>query len=120
VAPWIKCSGELFGKPEVLVIARALNVNDNEAVGACMRFWAWADAQTPDGFVPGVTLADVDKVAHLPGLGALMVQCGWLAENPVEKPVGVLLINFGRHMGRSAKQRLLAAERMEIFRRNQS
>src|SRR5262245_26841273 len=116
MVPWIKCSSALFGKREVLVIARALGVRNNEVAGACLRFWAWADGETTDGFVPGMTLADVDQRADLPGLAVQMVRCGWLAETPVEKPVGVLLINFGRHMGQSAKARLLHAERQELYR----
>lgn len=116
--PWIKCSAELFDKREVLVIARALGVRRHEVVGACLHFWAWADAETLDGFVPGVTLADVDRVAELAGLGQQLVHCDWLKENPVGKPVGLLLINFERHMGRSAKARSLAARRQQSFRSN--
>ena len=119
MAPWIKCSSSLFGKREVLVIARALGVKNNEVAGACLRFWAWADGETTDGFVPGVTLTDVDQRAELPGLAEQMVRCGWLAQTPVENPVGVLLINFGRHMGQSAKARALHAMRQERYRKNQ-
>jgi hypothetical protein len=116
---WIKCDSELFYRREVLLIARALAIHNNEAVGALLRFWAWADAETRDGFVPGVTLADVDQRADLPGIAEQMVRCGWLSENPVGKPVGILVINFNRHNGESAKARAQAANRQEKFRGKQ-
>lgn len=115
---WIKCGVDLPHKPEVLQMSRELERERVAVLGALLLTWCWADLNTTDGFIPGVTAADIDRVAEMPGLAAALVQCGWLSINPVGKPVGVLFINFARHMGDSAKRRAAHARSQEKYRGN--
>lgn len=121
---WIKVEDGLPEKPEVLAVTRGLapdtgaacEVLGNAVLGALLRVWLWADKNTDSGFINGATLSDVDRVAALPGLAVQLVRCGWLVENPVGKPVGILFVNFQRHMGISAKRRAMHARAQEKYR----
>lgn len=121
VARWIKVDHDTLSKPETLTMARELNVSVYEILGRCVAVWCWADVNTEDGFVRGATLADLDRVAGMQGLGALMARCGWIAEctdpqNACGKAGGILFINFLTHNGRSARRRALQARRAANFR----
>jgi hypothetical protein len=125
VARWIKVDHDTLSKPETLSMARELNVSVYEILGRCVAVWCWADISTEDGFIAGATLADLDRVAGLPGLGAMMARCGWVAECAVDGPIaacgkagGILFINFLSHNGRSAKRRAMQARRASMFRNN--
>jgi len=74
---------------------------------ACMEFWEWADSETQDGIIVGITPAFVDDLTDLPGFFDAMVAVGWLVridETSWEIP------NFLRHNGLSAKKRALDTE----------
>jgi hypothetical protein len=106
---WIPFTKDLAQKVEVLRIAELTGRNRREVACILMEFWAWADSQTEDGKLPGITVrnlsalhADTDETFWL-ALSAV----GWLAiaENAVEIP------NFDRWMGMSAKRRLRDSQR---------
>lgn len=115
MSKWIKWTAGTDQKPEVLRIARTLNISHAETVLALIRLWCWADESTQDGVIQGVTLADVDGVVRLPGFAEATREAGWI----VEQDGGIVLPNFDRHMGRSAKRRLMGAERARRFRAKQ-
>ena len=56
---WIAWQKGLCTKPEIIQIARKLQVSRFEAAAMCMVVWEWADTQTSDGFVCGVTASEV-------------------------------------------------------------
>jgi len=74
---------------------------------ACMEFWEWADSETEDGIIDGITPAFVDDLTDLPGFFDAMVAVGWIvriSEARWEIP------NFLRHNGLSAKKRAMDTE----------
>ena len=105
--PWIKVRTNVRDQREVFVTARRLGLARDHAVGLCVRFWAWADSQTTDGIIDGIRPADIDAVVEHEGFAAALVDAGWLLVD--ER--GVIIPNFDRHNGESAKKRVLAAER---------
>lgn len=104
---WMKVDLDLPEKPEVHQIAALLGVDADLVVGKLFRVWAWFDRQTEDGHAPSVTLVLIDRLSGHAGFGEAMQQAGWLRVGKV----GVLMPNFDRHNGESAKKRALAAKR---------
>jgi hypothetical protein len=109
---WIKMELATPNKPETLSIAARLKITADEAFGRCFRAWAWAQANTTDGRIPGVTYAMLDWIVGLPGFAEAMAAAGWL----VAEADGITIPNFERHMGQGAKARALAAGRMKGVR----
>lgn len=114
MTPWIKVRSDLHEQREVLIIARELAIPPLHAAGAMMRLWAWADNQTSDGSIPGVAAAEIDTLVNLPGFAAAVQKAGWLALDTN----GVIIPNYTRHNGKSAKRRMLDAERQAHHRAN--
>jgi hypothetical protein len=56
-----------------------------------LRLWAKANEETPDGFLPGDDLTELDKIGDVPGLGRIMAAAGWAEEVEGE---GVVLPDF--------------------------
>lgn len=105
---WIKIEVELPEKPEVWQIAGMVNIDADAVVGKLIKVWRWFDAHTESGNAVGVTYALVDYVSGVTGFGEAMALCGWL-----EQCGSVLkLPNFGRHNGKTAKNRALTAIRV--------
>ena len=110
---WIEWEKGLVRKPEVIRIARILMSTAQHAAGCCMMVWEWAEDVTVDGFVPGVTPADVSFAAAVPGIGEALVEVGWL----LHTPEGVQFPNWDRHNGEPSKRRALDALRKRVRRR---
>jgi len=105
--PWIKVRVNLRDQREVFVVARRLGLARDHVVGLCVRLWAWADSQTTDGVIESVRQEDVDAIVEHDGFAAALTEAGWLLVDEC----GVIIPNFDRHNGESAKKRVLAAER---------
>jgi len=103
--PWIKVRTSIHDQREVFVAARRLGLARDHVVGLCIRFWAWADGQTTDGAIDGIRPADIDAVVEHEGFAAALAEAGWLVVN--ER--GVVIPNFDRHNGESAKKRAMDA-----------
>lgn len=112
---WLKIEKETPEKPEVYRIAEFLGISQADAFLACFRVWRWADSQTEDGTIR-TSQAAIDDNAKVPNFHMALREVGWLnlRTGSVELP------NFVRHMGKSAKQRALAADRMLRSRSDQS
>jgi hypothetical protein len=109
---WLKVEKATPHKPEIFQIAARLGMTIDEAFGKCFRLWSWADSHTSTGIIHGITVAIVDAIVGLSGFGDALAAAGWL--NVGE---GRLVIpNFGRHMGKSAKRRAESADRMRSRR----
>ncbi|MCU0811957.1 MAG: hypothetical protein MUE59_13160 [Thiobacillaceae bacterium] len=104
---WIKLRIDLHEDPAVIAIAADLDISELEVVGCLYRIWAWADQQTTDGQLTGVTAAWIDRLIHREKFAAAMQKVGWL----MIKKTGIQLPHFDRHNGKSAKERALATER---------
>lgn len=116
MSAWIKVEHDTPTKPQVRAIARTLDANTDEVVGMLIRFWTWADRETEAGLIRFADLAMVDDVAGKPGFGKALESVRWISETPD----GLVIPQFDRHMGESAKSRALAAERQRKWREKQS
>lgn len=108
---WIKWEKGLLRKPEILEIARLLDVSEQHAASCCMSVWEWADDVTTDGLIKASSQV-VDRIAGQAGMAEAMQSVGWLVvqEKSVQFP------NYDRHNGRTAKERALDANRKAIRR----
>jgi DNA replication protein DnaT len=111
---WIKVENSTPNKPEVLKLARLLGVSRDDAFGKAMRFWIWLDGVTVDGVVDGVTSTDVDAVVGTPGVADALIAAGWLSVS--EDGQSIVVPNFDRHNGESAKARGLKTKRQAKWR----
>lgn len=109
---WMKITLDLPDKPEVHQIAALTKLDCDTVVGKLVRVWGWFDQQTTNGNARGVTLTLVDRFANHTGFGKAMQQAGWMT---VSKN-GIIMPNFGRHNGQSAKKRALTERRVKRFR----
>lgn len=110
---WIPWEIGLTRKREVCVVARMLGVSRREAAAMCMEVWEWAQGQSVDGLIIGLTPASVSDAVGIDGIGEAMASqgCGWI----VESESGIQFPNWDRFNGRPAKARLLAAERKRRY-----
>lgn len=111
---WIKMRTALANDPSVIAMAGALGVDEFEVVGMLHHLWSWADAQSRDGHVPGVTKKWIDRYVHRDGFANAMCAAGWL----VVDDSGINFPHFERHNGKPAKDRALAGERQRKKRAN--
>jgi hypothetical protein len=106
---WIKFEANTPEKPEVFAITIAMGWEDPDlTVGKLMKVWRWFDQHTIDGNASGVTLALLDRLIGVSGLAQALVNVGWLTANDA----GLVLPNFERHNGKTAKDRALTAKRV--------
>jgi hypothetical protein len=113
---WIKVEFATPDKPEISLMAEALNLDQDEVLGKLIRFWMWADQQSIDGDALIVTQALIDRVTLCEGFTEELIKVGWLKA----KKVGFAIPNFERHNGESAKRRALTAKRNESYRARKS
>ena len=105
---WIKMRTGLAEDPAVIGIAEMLKIEEDLVVGKLHRFWSWADQQTIDGVVYGVTGKWVDRHLGIEGFTQAMSAVNWL----LVETDGISIPNFGVHNGKSAKHRCDTAARV--------
>lgn len=109
---WIKLELNTPDKPEVHLIAAALEISTEHALGCLCRIWIWADEQSLDGNALSVTESVLDRIASVTGFGKAMREVGWLTGSD-----GALCLpNFNNHNGETAKKRSLTARRAATHR----
>ena len=113
---WIAWTKGLSRKREVLAIAERTGRDRRQVACLLMEFWEWADGETEDGFLAGMSVrilsashADTDET-----FWRQVADVGWL----VIKDDGVLIPRFARWMGTSAKRRLNDTNRKRQTRRD--
>jgi hypothetical protein len=105
---WLKFEAATPDKAETLAITAAMGWDDVDlTVGKLFRVWRWFDQQTTDGNARSVTSALLDRIAGAPGFARAMQDAGWL----IISDSGLILPNFERHNGKTAKARALSAIR---------
>ena len=104
MAEWIVWQKGLCEKAEIVRIAQKLGVSRFDAAARCMKIWEWWDANSTDGFVPGMTAALLSETVGAPGIAEAMLdrEIGWLLEDRT----GLHMPNWERWNLRSAKKRL--------------
>ena len=105
---WIKMEVGLPEKPEVWQIAGMVGIDADSVVGKLLKVWRWFDAHTESGNAVGVSYPLVDHVAGVSGFAEAMALCGWLRQDGST----LILPNFDRHNGKTAKNRALTAKRV--------
>jgi hypothetical protein len=110
---WLKIEKATCTKMEIASIAESLHIHPDEALGKCVRFWAWVDEHSTDGNLSRVTERYVDE--HLIGCGGFcgaLRLVGWLSITD-----GKLSIpNFDSYFTNSEKNRKANMERQKRFR----
>jgi hypothetical protein len=109
---WMKIELELPDKPEVYRIAGILGLDPDAVVGKLFRVWSWFDKHTEAGNAAGVTYALLDRITGVTGFAEAMALAGWLEQRGSE----LLIPNFDRHNGKTAKNRALTAKRVAVKR----
>jgi len=104
---WIKMRGNLWDDPRVGSIVDATEATEAAVIGALYWLWATADQHTEDGFMPGLTLRQIDRKTGVQGFASALCNVGWLSDSPD----GVTIENFNDHNGASAKRRCTDAQR---------
>lgn len=109
---WIKMRSNLWDDPRVGSLVDATETTEATVIGGLYWLWATADQHSEDGYMPNLTLRQIDRKTGIPGLGAALVSIGWLAESEG----GVTLVKFDEHNGASAKKRAVTAKRVANHR----
>jgi hypothetical protein len=112
MVPWIKVEHITPDKPEIILMAENLGVDQDAIVGKCLRVWIWADQQTISGNAATVTFSFLDRLTNCPGFASQLVAVGWL----VSRSGRLQLPNFDRHNGQTAKNRALSTDRVQRHR----
>jgi len=111
---WIKFDTSTSDKPEVWAIATKLNIDPDAVVGKLLRIWTWFDDHSEKGNAPIVTRALLDRRVGVTGFVTAMIEAGWMQE---EGDV-LVLPNFDRHNGQTAKNRALTAKRVSEHKKS--
>jgi len=107
---WIPIACDIHAKPETVRIAAALRRSTDEVVGMLVRFWAWAQSQSSDGTLEGLDIVMAAAACHVSTkFLESLASVGWL----VQTDHGLVIPNFDRWMGNSAKARLRGALRKQ-------
>ena len=109
---WLKIEKCTPDKPELRKAAKRCGVSRSDAFMAFFELWAYFDTHCEDGFIPGVSAADVDEIAGLEGFADAMVAVGWI----IIDPMGLTVSNWDRHNGKSAKARAQTMRRVQAHR----
>jgi hypothetical protein len=113
---WIKMRTDLRDDPSVIGIAVTLGMDEDHVVGKLHKLWSWATQQLRSRNAPVIDLSWIDRYLGVTGFANAMVNVGWLRVEDDQ----IVFPNWERHNSKSAKQRALAANRAESFRRNAS
>ncbi|NJB80323.1 hypothetical protein [Xanthomonas arboricola] len=112
-ADWIKMRGNLWDDPRVAAMVDATDTSEAAVIGGLYWLWAMADQHTGDGYLPGLSLRQIDRKTGLAGFGEALKSVGWIE---VAEDGGVIIPNFTEHNGASAKKRAQTAKRVASFK----
>lgn len=110
---WIKMQINLDHSPEVIRLSTSLEIPETQVVGSLFKLWSWADQHTEDGNACGVTYFWIDRYIGVDGFALALADVGWLSESED----GLLIPNFDRHNGKSAKHRAKTNQRVAQHRK---
>lgn len=109
---WLKIEKTLPEKPEVWQIAGILDLDPDAVVGKLIRVFSWFDEHTEYGNAPSVTELLLDRLVSVTGFTKALRVSGWIFTQGDE----IVLRNFTRHNGKTAKTRATAQKRQEKYR----
>lgn len=99
---WIKVRNNLISHPHCIRLAVVLGLPPVHILGALVHLWSTADAHANGELLPGMTLASIDYMVGIPGFASELENCGWI----IESKEGVVLVDYEKHNGPTAKKRL--------------
>lgn len=105
---WIKMRSNLWDDPRVARLCDATDEGEAAVIGALYWLWSAGDQHTTDGFMPGLSLRQIDRKTGIAGIGSALADIGWI--ELVDD--GVIIVRFGEHNGSSAKKRAMTARRV--------
>lgn len=103
---------DLAEDPATIMVAAKTGLDEFAVVGRLHRLWSWADSQTSDGRIVGVTGEWIDRYLQAPGFAAALAAARWIL---ITKQ-GVRFPNFDRHNGQSGKARAANTRRQQVLR----
>ncbi|KAB7765380.1 hypothetical protein [Xanthomonas sp. LMG 12461] len=112
-ADWIKMRSNLWDDPRVAAIVDATDSSEAAVIGALYWLWAMADQHTEDGYLPGLSLRQIDRKTGVAGFAEALKELGWIS---VSADGGITIANFTDHNGASAKKRAQTAKRVANFK----
>lgn len=113
---WIKIEHTTPDKPEIISMAADLGIDQDAVCGKCIRLWIWADQNVIEGEPLPVNDSFIDRLVHHPGFSAALRKVCWL----LDRSGRLVIPNFERHNGHSAKNRALSQVRVKRFRNAES
>ena len=109
---WIKWVVGLTRRREIVAMAEELKLDRRQVAGLFMELMEWADENTVDGNVRGVTKAFPDMHVGVRGFAEAMEKVGWLRE----KKDGIFFVGFTKHNAQTSKSRALTTRRVKRWR----
>lgn len=106
---WIKMRCALPEDPAVLLMAAELAMDSYGVIGRLHRVWSWFDQQSRNGHAPVTLISHIDTLAGVTGFVDALKKARWLTVTNDE----MVIPNFDRHNGQTAKQRALATKRKQ-------
>lgn len=112
---WFQFDHELPDKEETLSIVCESSVGLGDTLLALIRLWTWADRQTLDGRLRGVGMAGlIVRCGQSEKFWRAVEHVGWLAWDGND----LIVPNFAKRFGASARRRLLGCRRQQVFKVN--
>lgn len=97
-------------------MAAKLAYDRDTMVGKLHRLWSYADSHTINGQLKRLSPAALDALMDAPGLYLALAEVNWAREKNSE----VILVDYVRHNGATAKRRILTARRTARWRDSQA
>jgi len=110
---WIKMRSNLWDDPRVTRMVDVTDSNEAAVIGALYWLWTTADQHSSDGWMPGMTLRQIDRKTGVAGMGEALKVVGWVEVGEE----GITLARFTEHNGASAKSRGETARRVQEHRK---
>lgn len=118
---WIKMRTDLFTHPKIVRMSSALKADGRPAlkadrlrtVGGLLSVWCLFDAHSADGTLAGYSFEAVDEHVGIAGFAQAMADVEWLSGDAT----GLVLPDFDKHNGQSAKRRAQDADRKREVRK---
>lgn len=100
--------------PDVIYMARQLEIHECYVVGLLHKFWSWADQHAASGILRKILPTWIDRFVSCPGFSDALISVGWL----ITESDSLILPHWNRHNGSSAKTRARDLFRKKARRNN--
>lgn len=105
---WMKMRTNLWDDPRVGGVMDQTDASEATVIGGLYWLWAMADKHTADGWLPTMSLRQIDRKTGIAGFGQALATIGWIEV----REGGLMMARFDEHNGQSAKRRVQTAHRV--------